>query len=329
MPNGRKVHHNAIPRLGGILFTPSMMMAILITIPLHVKTSDMHAISTTSFILTIGIFIIYLVGLIDDLVNVQAKHKFIFQIVSSAFIPACGLYINNFYGLFGITTIPFWIGAPLTIFVFLLIVNAVNLIDGIDGLAAGLSILALGSFAFLFLYNHASPVFSIIAIALMGSVVAFFYYNFWGNPEKGTKTFMGDSGSLILGYMIAFLSVKYAMSNPRLKVDTSYTLLASITIVLIPTFDLIRVAFGRIRRGKAIFSPDKTHLHHKLMDCGFTMHQALYFILGLYIFFALINWGMIELVKDSTITLLLDIVVFTAVNLILNRFKKTPAKAEK
>ena len=145
MPNQRKVHKCLIPRLGGIAFMPSMLIAFFIVMLImgsHSVDSKI-TISTWTLGLLVSLLLIYGVGIVDDLVGLDAKVKFAVQILASAILPICGLYINNLYGLFGLHEIPFYVGFPLTVLLFVFIDNAMNLIDGIDGLSASLAILSL------------------------------------------------------------------------------------------------------------------------------------------------------------------------------------------
>ena len=169
----------------------------------------------------------------DDLVGMKAGHKFAVQLVAALLMPFCGLLVNNFYGLFGLHELPVWFSYPFTVFVILLVVNSINLIDGIDGLASGLCICILAAYVFLYLQMERTFVYALVASGLLGSLVAFFFFNMWGKAEKGTKTFMGDSGSLFLGYAIAYLSIKYATNNLAVLPYRDDALLISYTLLVV------------------------------------------------------------------------------------------------
>jgi UDP-GlcNAc:undecaprenyl-phosphate GlcNAc-1-phosphate transferase len=164
--------------------------------------------------LLISLLIIYSTGIVDDLIGLDAKVKFATQIIAACILPFCGLYINNLYGLFGIHAIPYYIGFPLTILTIVFIDNAMNLIDGIDGLSASLSIIALAGFAYCFIHNGLI-VYAILIAGLIGILVTYLYFNIWGDPNKNRKIFMGDSGSLTLGFILGFLFVKALRNDPR------------------------------------------------------------------------------------------------------------------
>lgn len=320
-PNNRKVHKEAIPRLGGSLFMPSLGIGVAVTlVVVYGSLQKDFDITLSAIMMAIGSLLIYLIGILDDLNGMKAVHKFIIQTIAALVFPLCNLMINNLHGLFGIYEIPIWISYPLTVFVILLIVNAMNLIDGIDGLSSSLSILILGSFAYLFFILN-SPLFCIISTSLVGALAAFFIYNFYGKVG-GLKIFMGDSGSLFLGYVIAYLAIKYQMSNECNGFPyREESLLISFTLVFIPCIDVIRVALQRKFNGKSIFEADKTHIHHKIMQMGLDMHQALAVILTLFVSICLINYGLYVGNLQMTYIILINILVYSLFIWIVTKFK--------
>lgn len=320
-PGGRKVHSQAIPRLGGILFMPAMLLGLALFIILSQEERTM-VIKTSSVLLAVGAFLIYIIGTTDDLLGMKATHKFAIQFVAALIMPLFDLYINNFYGIFGLYELPLWFCYPFTVFIILLIVNAVNLIDGIDGLASGLAILILGIYVVLFVHMECTRLYAAGAAALLGSLLSFFCFNMFGSNEKNTKTFMGDSGSLFLGYALAYLSIKYAMNNTAVLPYRPYALLLSYTLLIVPTFDVIRVALGRVLRRKPMFAPDKTHIHHKVMDAGFTMHQTWYIIMALFALFCALNYALYQCEVPATAIVLTDVLLYLLF-LALLRFKKS------
>lgn len=320
LPDERKVHRsNNIPRLGGVLFVPAMLVGTIAALTLMLGSLETFEIKTTGLILLSGFFLIYLIGLMDDIFGMDARIKLVIQILASIFYPLCGVQINNLYGFLGIWEISIWISYPLTVFVSLLIVNAVNLIDGIDGLASGLCILVLASFTYLF-YQMGILGYTLFSCGFLGSVVAFYIYNMFGSVERNTKTFMGDAGSLVLGYALAYFAIKYAMDKPDQMPYRPDSLLISYSLMLVPTFDLIRVALSRIRRGVSIFHPDKTHIHHKLMLAGKSMRSTLGVILLLAIFFIVLNNLLYALQVNINLLVVIDILLYTLFHLVLNFF---------
>lgn len=320
-PNERKVHHNKIPRLGGLLFAPAMSIGIVagfLYLGISVESSQLPVFRLSTMILMAGLFLIYLIGVLDDLLGLSARVKFAVQVAASAFMPLCGLYINNLYGLFGLWEIPFWAGSALTVFVCLLIVNSVNLIDGIDGLSSGLSMLALTAFAVLF-WELGVESYTLVSLGLIGAVAAFFFFNVFGSERRGTKTFMGDTGSLVLGYTLAYLSIKYAMNNPSVLAPRPHGMVVVITLLAVPVFDLVRVACMRLVHGKGIFHPDKTHIHHLALAAGCSMSWALVLIVALQLLIMAVNVLLVRLAININLLLLVDILLYGALITLLRR----------
>jgi UDP-N-acetylmuramyl pentapeptide phosphotransferase/UDP-N-acetylglucosamine-1-phosphate transferase len=266
----------------------------------------------------IGLIVIYLTGIIDDLIGLNAKSKFIVQIGTAAILPLAGLYVNNLYGLFGIHEVPFVTGILLTIFVVVFIDNAINLIDGIDGLAAGLSILTLAGFLIYFVnYSVFMQTYSIVVAGLLGALAAFSYFNIFGKADRNTKIFMGDSGSLSLGYCIGFLAVKCVMNNTNIWPTRPEAFIVPFTLVFVPTADVVRVTLHRLRHRQPLFIADKNHIHHKLMRARLTQHQTLACILCLSVFFVILNY-LLYTVLSSTWILVIDILCYSLFNTGIN-----------
>lgn len=319
IPNERKVHKNAIPRMGGVSFFPSMLLAFLCII-MYVPLSEKYNLSVNiwSAVYLIGLLIIYLTGIIDDLLGLNAPTKFVVQVVTACLLPFSGLYINNLYGLFGIHEIPYYIGIPLTIFIMVLIDNAINLIDGIDGLAASISLLALTGFLVYFRhYQVFVNTYSILTAGMMGALVAFLYFNLFGKIEKNTKIFMGDSGSLSLGFTLGFLFIKCASDNTAIWQTRQEALLVPLTLLFVPMADVVRVTIYRFIHHKPLFLADKNHIHHKLMRAGLTQHQTLACILCLSVFFVILNY-LLYTVLSSTWILIIDILCYSLFNTGIN-----------
>ncbi len=320
LPNARKVHKVAIPRLGGVVFLPSMMAGFAVGLAVLLgginKSLD---INISTFGMTCGAIIIYLIGVLDDIREMKAVHKFIIQLVAALIFPLCNLIINDLHGFLGIHHLPFIISYPLTVFTILLVVNSVNLIDGIDGLASGLSILILLTFGVLYIDLNA-PYFSILSFSLAGSILAFFCYNMFGKVG-GNKVFMGDSGSLLIGYVLVYLAIKYQMSNGDVFPYRENSLLVSYTLLIIPTFDVIRVAISRIIQKKGVFTPDKTHIHHRIMQAGASMHSTLITIILLFVAFCCINYGLSIFGVGITYIVISDILIYSLFMIAIDKIK--------
>lgn len=315
IPNKRKIHKNAIPRLGGICFSPSMVLAVIIAIfVINNSSTNAHIINLSlwSIFFFIGLLIIYVTGIVDDILGLGAKTKFTTQIIASTIMPASGLYINNLYGLFGIYSIPFWVGAPLTVVMLVVIINSINLIDGIDGLAGGLTLLALSGFLICF-YREEMIAYCSLISGLMGVLVAYLYFNMWGKVDKNRKIFMGDSGSLTLGYILGFLLVKFTMHNPNIMAYHGDGFLISYTFLIVPCFDVVRVVLVRLFHHTHLFRADKNHIHHKLIRAGMSQHNALIMILSLAVFFIIVNELLYKHI-NITFIVLIDALIYIIFN---------------
>ena len=319
IPDARKIHKRAIPRLGGVSFFPTILFSCCLVLAFRSLTgyniSDLQVsyVLPECLFLICGMTLLYLTGIADDLIGVRYRQKFVVQILCACFLPISGLWINDLYGLFGVHVISAWVGIPFTVLTIVFITNAVNLIDGIDGLASGLSSVALLVFGVLFI-EKGLWMYSIIAFSTFGVLVPFFYYNVFGSVERARKIFMGDTGSLTLGYILSFLAVKYSQNN---LVVTSYTegaFVIAFSTLIVPSFDVIRVVMLRIRNGKSPFEPDKNHIHHKFLAMGFTPRKAMIIIILISCAFSAVNILLIPWV-NNTVILIGDIVAWIALNL--------------
>ncbi|MCF0244443.1 MAG: undecaprenyl/decaprenyl-phosphate alpha-N-acetylglucosaminyl 1-phosphate transferase [Bacteroidaceae bacterium] len=319
--DSRKLHTKSIPRLGGLAFLPSMLLSFLCGIIVFHYTSDEIKVNLWAVGVVAGMVIVYITGLADDHSELSPKLKFLAQFIAAALLPMCGLYLNNLYGLFGVYELSPWIGIPLTIYLIMFVNNSINLIDGIDGLSSSLCIIALLGFMYMNLY-HDIIVYPALISGIIGVLMAYMYFNIFGNAEKGTKIFMGDSGSLLLGYMLSFFALKHAINNTAVLPYRDYALLLPLTLLLIPTFDVVRVIIVRKMHGLSMTQPDKRHIHHKIMAIGLTQHQTLGVIIAAQICFMALNYSLYVMELNCNIILVTDILVYMLGNWILNILKK-------
>ena len=327
IPNSRKIHSSAVPRLGGICFLPSMLIALVITtFAVNGFTGyDQVTFSLWSLYFFVSLLLIYGVGLVDDLIGLNATHKFTVQIIAAALMPLSGLFMNNLYGFLGIYELPYAIGSVMTVFVIVFTCNAINLIDGIDGLSASLSFIALSGFLYCF-FREDIYSYAILIAGLMGVLVPFLYFNLFGSAEKNRKIFMGDSGSLTLGFILGFLTVKASMHNPNVMPFHRDSLMLSYTLTLVPVFDVVRVILVRTFHRRPLFSADKNHIHHKLMRAGLTQHQTLLVIIALSLFYIVFNYILFHYCYLSVLVAV-DIVVWMMFHYVVNvRIRKNGLK---
>lgn len=321
MPDQRKVHHMPIPRLGGLSFFP----VILITTGLFIQgyhlmgfpTESLRGVVPYEFLaLLIGSMMLFLVGMADDLIGVGYKKKFLVQIFAASLLVASGVWIKSLDGLFGVYDVPAWFGMPFTVLIVVYVTNAINLIDGIDGLASGLCAISLVALTGLHLWLHLN-IYAVLSVAALGVIIPFWFYNVFGNAMKGRKIFMGDSGSLALGYILSFLMVHLSSVDINPKMSADYHMVLAFSTMLVPLLDVVRVVGHRLRSGKNPFLPDKSHIHHKLLRCGLRVRQVMVLICLLSLMFILINVMMIGVV-NITIILFVDLLVWIIFHAILD-----------
>ncbi|MDE6367007.1 MAG: undecaprenyl/decaprenyl-phosphate alpha-N-acetylglucosaminyl 1-phosphate transferase [Muribaculaceae bacterium] len=316
VPDERKIHKGAIPRLGGIAFVPALIFSVCIVwgifnFPQYSSIDEMVVSSSTVRAVCFsvcGLLILYLVGIADDLVGVLYRAKFVIQLLAAILLICGGLYIRNLEGFFGIYEWPDICGCMLTLLVTVFFVNAINLIDGIDGLASGLSAVAMAFYGVMFAIGG-DTLNAMIAFATLGTLLQFFYYNVFGNARMGKKIFMGDTGALCIGFILTYLSVSIC-DEPTL-INSGYNpLVVAFSPMIVPCFDVLRVFFGRIKAGKSPFMPDKTHIHHKLLRLGMPAPRAMGAILALSGIFVISN-VLLSPYINSALLIMLDLVAWT------------------
>ena len=256
-PGERKVHKAVIPTLGGLGIFAGFVIAILMGVP---STSS----SVFQYFMA-AIMIIFFMGIKDDILILTATKKFIGQLVAAAIIIKFGgIQITNMYGFLGIHAIPHTASFLLTLFTIVVITNSFNLIDGVDGLAGSLGLLTSIIFGIYF-YLTGQVLYTIMAISLAGSLVAFLIYNF--NPAK---IFMGDTGSLLIGIVNSIFVIKFisVASDPSSAFPLQSAPALGFSILLVPLFDTLRVVSHRVINRRSPFSPDRNHIHHFLLDQG-------------------------------------------------------------
>ncbi len=286
-PNARKLQRVPVPVFGGVVVYSGILTGgwlLMLLMP--------------NWMLIVGwiaITIMMCIGTWDDMRDLSATLRFAVEIaLVLAFIGATGIYIDDFHGLWGIHELPPAVGVPLSVLIGVGVINAVNLIDGVDGYSSGYGMLACGCFAIAF-WSVWSPVMVCLALIVIGALLPFFMHNVFGAKSR---MFIGDGGTLMLGMMMVVM-LFYSLSGKG-KLDTMEEMNISITafvlaVLCIPVFDTLRVMTLRILRGKSPFKPDKTHLHHLFIDMGFSHLGAAIFILflnSLVVLLWLVSWLM-------------------------------------
>lgn len=266
-PDERKVHTHVIPRLGGLAIYIGFMAAVLYSMPVF----------SEFFGFLLGAAAIVLLGIWDDIRNIPARVKLAGQIIAAAIPVAYGVQIGWVTNPFGtILIIPEWLAVPVTVFWIVGFTNTVNLIDGLDGLAAGVSVIASISMFFMAVsMNQYLP--AMILVAMSGAALGFLQYNF--NPAK---IFMGDTGSMLLGYTMAVVAVLGLV-----KTAATVALIVPIIALGVPIMDTLFAIIRRKMSGVPVFQPDKGHLHHRLLALGMTQKQA---VLSMYMVSVLLGF---------------------------------------
>jgi UDP-N-acetylmuramyl pentapeptide phosphotransferase/UDP-N-acetylglucosamine-1-phosphate transferase len=323
MPDVRKVHCRPISRLGGVTFFPVIVL-VMCSISLF-ELHNGYAIGlgrnllNEMLCLLVGLMLLYIVGVCDDLIGVRYNRKFLVQILAAAFLPLSGLYIHNFYGLFGWYEIPALVGILFTMLLTVFIINAINLIDGIDGLASGLCMVALSIFGVTLAING-WWIYTMLAFVCVGVLIPFFIYNVFGNAERGHKIFMGDTGSLTLGFIISLLAVKYIVSMGQTEsVVDGWPLVIAFSVLLVPCLDVFRVILSRLKRRVHPFKPDRCHFHHKILNMGFTPRKALIFIELISIAFIAFTVLLVHVGVLAYWVFIYDVILWTLLNVWFSR----------
>ena len=271
-PDPRKVHKKPIPRIGGI----GIYIAFMVSFLTLVDFNQLPMETVDGIIgLLVGGTIVVLVGIIDDYTNLPAKVKLLGQIAAACAVVAFDVRIDFVTDPFGDYLYLEYFAIPVTIFWLVGLTNTVNLIDGLDGLAAGVATLASVTIMLVALQDELALV-AVFTSALAGAATGFLFFNF--NPAR---IFMGDTGSMFLGFMLAGISIIGAV-----KSAATIALIVPVLALGVPILDTSFAIIRRYRGGVPIFKPDKGHLHHRLLDLGFSQRQA---VLLMYVISAILG----------------------------------------
>ena len=280
-PNGRTSHIIATPTLGGIAVFVGVVLSTVIFAGTYFLFELKYIIS--------GLIIVSFVGIKDDILIIDPVKKLAGQILAVLLIAVfADIRITNLYGLFHIFHLPYIISILLTVFVFIVIINGFNLIDGIDGLASGIGILTSSVFGIWFwMSGHIAC--TILSFSFVGALTAFFYFNVF---SKTNKIFLGDTGSLVTGFVVGVLACRFLqlelISQEVTRIPSAPTVVCGILIV--PLFDSLRVFILRISQGKSPFRADRQHIHHRLLQLGYTHLQATVTLISVNLFFIVLSY---------------------------------------
>lgn len=275
-PDHRRVHASLTPRLGGLAIFAGVMSSLTIFGDMTPQIQRVVAAG----------LIVFFIGLKDDIIPISAFKKFFVQILATGIVMFLGeVKIDNFQGIFGMYDLPYGLSYGFTFLVIIGLTNAINLIDGLDGLAGTIILIASVSFGIYFYQTNGSIFhpYATVAFCLAGAIIGFLRYNI-----RKAIIFMGDTGSLVCGLLLSVMAIQFVQMRPF-----SGSPVVAIAVLIIPIFDTIRVFTMRILSGKSPFAPDKNHIHHVLMELGLSQ-------LGVVATLAAVNIVFIVLVRQLT-----------------------------
>ena len=310
-PDERKVHKAVIPTLGGLGIFAGFIVATLMGAP---DAPELKYFAAATIV-------IFFLGLKDDILILSANKKFIGQVVAAFIIMNFGnIYINDMHGFLGINVIPYYASIFLTMFTIIVITNAFNLIDGIDGLAGSLGFvttLVVG----IYFYYASELTYAVMAISLSTAILAFLIYNF-----APAKIFMGDTGSLIIGLINSILVIKFinvaGVSGQPFSLHAAPAL--GFAVLIVPLFDTLRVFGLRILDRRSPFSPDRIHVHHYLLDLGFSHKKITYCLIAVTALFITLAFTL----RNHNCTLIVGVLLASATGLIgILYFKRQKIRA--
>ena len=299
-PGERSSHVTKTPTLGGVAIFASTLISYFLW-----ENPDEGQLVHLSIS---AIVILFFLGVKDDILVLSPKKKMFVQVaVSGLVVILADLRIENLFGIFGINEIPYIISLALTVFVFIALINAINLIDGIDGLAGGIGMIAGGMFG-LWFYLNGHYALACLAFSMAGSLVGFLRFNY----SKTSKIFMGDTGSLLVGFMLTMFAIKFIQLNIEYRFNPNASFSApilAIIVLIVPIFDTLRVFIVRLKDKKSPFVGDRNHLHHILIDSGMSHFQSSA-ILWTFTLISTILFLTISKTTDNTTSLYILAVIF-------------------
>lgn len=312
-PDERKLHKTNVPTLGGLAIFAGMIFSLTFW-------STQKEIVELQYIIS-AIIVLFFIGMKDDLFNLVHYKKLLGQLFASyILVHWAGIKITSFFGLFGIHALDPVTSYAFSIFVMVVITNAINLIDGIDCLAASVGIVATLSFGTWFYFADQTQ-YMILSGSVLGALTAFLYYN-----RTPARIFMGDTGSLIVGIVLSILAIKFIEMNRVIPLGAPNKIrgipVVTIGILIIPLFDTLRVFAIRILQGKSPLNPDRNHLHHLLIDLGFTHVKATCLLVAFNVFIIGLTLWMQPIRSEIVLSLVLSLCVFASYILAFVKNKK-------
>ena len=288
LPDERKIHQAPIPSLGGIGIFAGFLISLLFSLNFAENPEFQYFLAAA--------VVIFFLGLKDDILIISPVKKFIGQVLASfLIIYKGGVQIHSMHGFLGIGQLPVVASLVLTYFTILVIINSFNLIDGVDGLAGSLAVLASGTLGFFF-FNISQPGYAMISFALAGSTISFLIYNY-----QPAKIFMGDTGSMLIGLINAILVIQFINFSNNEMMPLASGSAIGFSVLFIPLLDTLRVFAIRIFWRRSPFSADRNHIHHLLLDMGCSHRTITLLLVGFNIIVVILNYQFRQLGSTSLI----------------------------
>ena len=313
VPDERKLNKHVVPTLGGVAIFIGSIISILVYLQ--------GAVSHGFRYLFAAIIIMFFIGIKDDIMIISARKKFVVQLVTAVMLVVLGDYrIVHVYGFAGMEQLNEWASVPFTVLLILFLVNAMNLIDGVDGLASGIALYISAMFGTWFYFTGHLD-YSISCFALAGSLLAFLRYNLWGGHNK---VFMGDTGSLILGIFLSVVVISFNELNYQTYNNfyVEQAPLLALGLFIVPVTDTLRVFTIRLYHNRSPFSPDMNHFHHLLIRLGLSHIQVSSFLIAYSVLFTLMAVTLQNYLDITISMMLLFAASFTFVGLIYNQVQQ-------
>lgn len=292
-PDARKLQKEPIPILGGVAVMFGAVLGISCTAVFP------ETVFNDTIVLIIAVMMVMLyTGTMDDILELTPRLRFLIEIMSvCALIFVGGFRLDDLHGLWGVSVLPDWVAVPLTVFACVGIINAMNLIDGVDGLSSGFCITACAIFSAVF-FKAGDMMMFILSMALIGALIPFFMHNVFG---ERSKMFIGDGGTLVMGAVMSIFVVRVlGVGSPVAQFwDQSHAGMSAVAFTLavlcVPVFDTLRVMVTRMLQGRSPFHPDKTHLHHMFIDLGFSHVGTTFSIILLNLTVVAVWWASVAM----------------------------------
>ena len=317
-PGERRSHVESTPSLGGVGIFAGVLFSVIAWTP--------HELFAGLQYVMCACIVVFLIGVKDDIIPSRAWTKMLGQIfAASILVLAADIRIPGLYGIAGIDVLPYGLSAVVTVFTIIVIINAFNLIDGVNGLTGSISIVAATALGTWF-YQVGHPEYTLLAAAIIGSTAAFLKYN-W----TPARIFMGDTGSLLLGLLMSVLTIRFLQFHTEMPTGHPYYLpaapAAAIGFLIVPLFDTLRVFTTRAYRGRSPFDPDRNHIHHLLVDLGFSHGQTSLVLAAIAVLFSVMVVSLQWLGNVALVGLLVAVALLATLSLQLQLKRRARALA--